>query len=217
MADHMTVKLVLTGPHAGKTMMLNGVQYDQGVATLQGPANSLTYAITYHGRSYQAFPAGSDELKAAQLRDAMQKENTDGKYDVPPAPEQRPSTAVHSDLQPDGRGAAGSEATVGSGDDGAEAGDAGAGAARDGHTDTGHDASEVERGQPQTKAVDTKLSRIVKSLDPDVAAHWTGQGKPSMKAVEEAYGSTGITRADVEAAAPGWTREKAQTEALKNL
>lgn len=217
MADHMTVQLVLTGPYAGKTMNLNGVQYDQGVATLQGPAQSLAYAITYHGRSYQAFPAGSDELKAAQLRDAMQKEGADGKHDVSPTPEQRPSTAVHSDLQPDGQGPTGSETADGSGDAGAEAGDTGTGSARDGHADAGHDTAEVERGQSQAKAVDAKLSRIVKSLDPDVAAHWTGQGKPSMKAVEEAYGSTGITRSDVEAAAPGWTREKAQTEALKNL
>lgn len=66
--------------------------------------------------------------------------------------------------------------------------------------------------QPQG---DAKLAAVLAQLDPDNDDHWTQQGKPALAAVEAAYGSSAITRADVEAAAPGLTREAAKAAKAK--
>ena len=58
-----------------------------------------------------------------------------------------------------------------------------------------------------------RLAKAVMSLDPNNDEHWTQTGKPAMSAIEMAYGSSGITRAQVEAAAPGFTREVASQQA----
>lgn len=50
-----------------------------------------------------------------------------------------------------------------------------------------------------------KLLKAIKKLDPKDDSHWTSAGLPAMVAVEGFYGSADITRADVEAAAPGYT------------
>lgn len=57
--------------------------------------------------------------------------------------------------------------------------------------------------------VNTKLVKAIKKLDPKDDSHWTSAGLPAMVAVEGFYGSADITRADVEAAAPGFTRASA--------
>lgn len=57
--------------------------------------------------------------------------------------------------------------------------------------------------------VNTKLAAAIAQLDPKDDSHWTGDGKPAMKAVETFYGASDITRADVSAAAPGLTRATA--------
>ena len=61
-----------------------------------------------------------------------------------------------------------------------------------------------------TVELNTKLQKAVLGLDPADDTNWTKDGKPAMTAVEKLYGSTGITRADVEAVAPGHTRDKAK-------
>ena len=61
-----------------------------------------------------------------------------------------------------------------------------------------------------TVELNTKLQKAVLGLDPADDTHWTKDGKPAMTAVEKLYGSAGITRADVEAVAPGHTRDKAK-------
>ena len=68
-------------------------------------------------------------------------------------------------------------------------------------------------GQPvkePTVELNTKLQKAVLGLDPADDTNWTKDGKPAMTAVEKLYGSAGITRADVEAVAPGHTRDKAK-------
>lgn len=54
-----------------------------------------------------------------------------------------------------------------------------------------------------------KLTAAVKSLDPNDDTHWTAKGLPAIEAVSKAYGKSNLTRADIEAAAPGYTRPKA--------
>jgi hypothetical protein len=56
----------------------------------------------------------------------------------------------------------------------------------------------------------TKLREAVLSLDPKVDADWTQGGKPALAAVERALGSSGITRAQVEAVCPKYLRPAAE-------
>lgn len=62
-----------------------------------------------------------------------------------------------------------------------------------------------------------KLLAAIKALDHDNDDLWTAGGLPMLSAVEEAYGSAGLTREDIEAVAPGWTREKAFNAALDSV
>lgn len=66
----MSVKMILTGPLAGKTKELNGVRFKGGEAVLEGPVEAHEGLIKYLGTSYQAFPEGSEALAIAQKRDA---------------------------------------------------------------------------------------------------------------------------------------------------
>lgn len=55
-----------------------------------------------------------------------------------------------------------------------------------------------------------KLVAALKSLDPNNNGHWTQAGKPSLTALESAYGSADFTRSSIEAAMPGFSRETAR-------
>lgn len=58
------------------------------------------------------------------------------------------------------------------------------------------------------------IEEILKGLDPEDGALWTTTGKPSMAAIENAYGSKDVSRRDVEKAIPGFNRSAAR--ALRN-
>jgi len=49
-------------------------------------------------------------------------------------------------------------------------------------------------------------------LDPKNDAHWTGNGDPKMDVIESILGSKDVTRAQVKAAAPDFSREKAAAD-----
>lgn len=66
-----------------------------------------------------------------------------------------------------------------------------------------HDPTSKHDPKP---VLNEKLARAVRALDAEDEANWTADLKPSMSAVAKAYGSSGLTRADVEAAAPGFRR-----------
>ena len=64
-----------------------------------------------------------------------------------------------------------------------------------------------------------EIAAALKKLDPENDDHWvmtgTHKGLPKLFAVEEAYGRAGLTRQDLEAALPGWNRDKALEAALE--
>lgn len=60
-----------------------------------------------------------------------------------------------------------------------------------------------------------KIAGAVRGLDPENDEHWTEAGLPAMAAVEDVVGSKDIKRADVEAAEPGWDRDKALEAAVE--
>lgn len=55
-----------------------------------------------------------------------------------------------------------------------------------------------------------RLAAALRQLDPENDEHWTKIGKPAMSALEQFYGSSDITRADVEAAIPDFNRDVAR-------
>lgn len=59
-----------------------------------------------------------------------------------------------------------------------------------------------------------KIADAVRKLDPEDDDHWTDAGLPAMAAIEALVGTKSIVRADVEAAAPGWDRDKALEAAV---
>ncbi|MCK5641931.1 MAG: hypothetical protein KAJ19_14100, partial [Gammaproteobacteria bacterium] len=74
------------------------------------------------------------------------------------------------------------------------------------------------RAEEPASSVNTDILAAVRKLDPEVDSHWvvTGahKGKPKLQAVEDAYGKAGLTRQDVEAAAPGYNRDAAFDAAI---
>lgn len=212
MPKFVEVRLILTGPLTGKTVTLNGHFFDQGVCVVTGEPGSLKFLFTYMARCYQAYPQGSVELEKA--REAWEaycaKENGHGVSDVQEDEEQPdPPSEDASNLQPDGQGPATEDGEVSGANDAGAPGQTEPDASGNGLQDPRPDDNQPPEGQNDTQAL-TKLGKAVMSLDPDNDEHWTGAGLPAMSAVEAAYGSTDITRKQVEAEMPNWNREMAQ-------
>ena len=91
-----------------------------------------------------------------------------------------------------------------------------AGIVGEGSVDAGGESSQsvldASRGGPEASldpAV-VNLLRAIKALDPAVKEDWTSAGKPALAAIERCMGYGGVTRAQVEAVAPGYTRAVAE-------
>lgn len=131
---HIRMNLVLTGPLRNRTISLRGYRFENGVCSLQGPSEVVHGAATYLGRVYQAFPEGSDELQAAQVRDGDVKEAADGGVQAQPTAEQDADDQVPSDVQSQEQPTVGPSAEHGQGPAPSEAGEPEQpGTAGDGH------------------------------------------------------------------------------------
>jgi len=67
-----------------------------------------------------------------------------------------------------------------------------------------------EQPNKQQALGNERLAAALQKLDPENDEHWTKLGKPAMAALEQFYGSTDFTRADVEAAIPDFNRDAAR-------
>lgn len=191
----ITRKLVLVGAHAGKTVVLRAgskeYRFERGEIELTGPSLDVDNLSRFLLRYYQAYPEGSSELKEAQSR--IKQEGND----VPEIKKGKPSqSAEHAGRSVDQKGRAGgraselSAAAYGRTDAEAFSRDAGA-----------EDALEDGQGL---------IVRVLKKLDPGDESAWTADGKPKMAAVEALLGRTDVTRAQVDAALPGFDRDTAR-------
>jgi len=202
MTQLMQREFFLFGANKGKTMNIGTHEFFSGRCLVQTSAESMGHIANYL-KSYSAFPKGSPEYD-----EAIKKEEENGirsevdKSDGQGTPEEVPSTDESS-----GEGASTEEADDSPSDADTPQGEEGVRTEGDGHEDSGIPNQPV---QPDTGLLDVELKRAVMALDPDNNAHWTADGLPHLTIIEEAYGSTGITRQDVEIAAPGWNREKAK-------
>jgi hypothetical protein len=173
--------LVLVGAYAGQTgalsLGLTEYHFTDGEITLEGSDHNVEATARALALSFQALPKGSPELEALMKEMANADQVHEG-GDLGNG---------EADIQGGaGQGAADTGAGDGGADDAAQAGEAGAGdATRDG-----------------SRAIVEALTK----LDPADDANWTADGKPKMAALEVLLGRTDITRAQVEAAAPGFSR-----------
>lgn len=203
MSTIIQTTFVLTGALAGRTIRLGSQPYafEKGRLTITAPAEEVALHARFLERNWQAYPEGHPALK----------EVPDGQRDLQEGSQPDGQQPVHGDVQPVGGGAeAGDAAPVSGGGVEAEAGQAGSVPGGDGQP-----AVLTDPAKEPTVELNVKLQKAVMSLDPADDNHWTKDGKPAMTAVEKLYGSAAITRADVEAVAPGWTREKAKAAAAQ--
>jgi hypothetical protein len=215
MSQVMQYEFRLFGGRANKTLVINGHKFVQGicrkvVAPIQ--AATLIKVLGYYGAYAKGTP---------QYDKALEAENGGSK--VRKDAERRAAETVQGD-----RGPVGSELTGLSADDrvgtveNSSVG-AGSGALGGGLQDTGiikfeESANIPKPSEPQSVASDD-VKRAILKLDPENDGHWvnTGayKGKPKLVAVEEAFGRAGLTRKDLEAALPNWSRDNALETALE--
>lgn len=210
----MSVTLVLTGAYKGRTCVLNGKQFVDGKHTIQGDPDVIASVCKYMGRSYQAYPEGSEELKLAQARDRGEDISHGGDTDASEASESGPAEAVPGDDHAELGSSAAEGADDGQLDAGSDAGDSGVRPDGDGHEHSGLSAS--GEGSEHGAGNNPRLKGVIQDLDPDLDENWTKTGKPALAAVQKAYGAD-VTRQDINNAAPGWDREKAQEKALAEM
>ncbi len=191
----ITRKLTLVGAYEGQTINLKvGTKeypFTDGSIEITGPDVDVENLSKYLNRCFQAYPDPSKELDDAR---AALKEDADAGQAEPDEPAQGDEHPGGAD---DDEGGAGQEpdqpedADEVSGGDDPQAGGEGAG-------DAPGDGQEGP------------VAAALRQLDPANDEHWTADGKPKMAAVEAVLGRSDVTRADVDAALPGFNREKAR-------
>lgn len=174
--------LVMVGAYEGQDVTLSlgltEYKFTEGRITLEGSDTEVEALTRVLGLNFQALPEGSAELAAKQEEVANARQ----------VQEHGEVRDGEGDIQ--GGAGEGSKVTTDTGnggtDDAAKTREAGAGdATRDG-----------------SRAIVEALSKLDTADD----SHWNADGKPKMAALEALLGRTDVTRAQVEAAAPGFTR-----------
>lgn len=205
MSSLIQATFVLVGPLAGKTIKLGSLPYpfQSGKCLITATPQDMALHARLLERNWQAYPEGHPALK----------EVSDGQRDIQTGAQPNSEQPPAGDLQPNGAGSeAGGESADGAGSAGAETGEAGSVPNGDGQP-AGVTGPNPTAGDPPPAEINAKLQRAVMGLDPADDAAWTKDGKPAINAVTTAYGATDVTRADVEAVAPGFNRDKAKAAA----
>ena len=215
MATKMVFHMELFGPRKGQTFKANGHQFIGGHYDVALDPASAGFALQVLS-NYGAYARGTPEYDAAKAKE----EENNGADEVQSSEGSGKTDEVLSDVQPDGAKPTEETSNDGGSDVDSSDGDSGLSATGDGHSDTGlpkFEEAENKRQATEPKAtVDQKLIAAIKALDPTNKAHWVNTGlhagKPKLSALEEAYGQAGLTRADIDAVAEGYTREVATTD-----
>lgn len=121
----------------------------------------------------------------------------DGTSKVDPDTRRGQAEPVSGRVQPTGEGLDEVSTDNGDGPDGSGDSPEGSVPSGDGQQDTGDDG---------TQEFKDRLLTAINKLEVENDEHWTKDGRPRIDAVEKFYGSAGVTRGDVDAAAPGYTR-----------
>lgn len=178
-----TQKYVLIGPHADKTIDVNGHKFEDGEMTFHGAPDvivGLTQLLSFYG----AVPSDTAEL--LELRRLQhEKLNPQDPAAVPATPVLTPEPVVAPD------------ATTTPAED-EEAAKAAAEA-----------KALAEALGDDSQAGEVDLSEALSTLDPEVEAHWTSNNLPSLEYLSTMTGKK-ISRSEVDEVAEGYTRAKAR-------
>ena len=215
MTQVMQYEVWLFGPLRGATRRINGHDFIKGVCYMVGKPESMAFALKYLSQ-YQAYARGTSAFEAATIQ-----ERTNGVSDIHAETGDGKTDSVLDKVQPVGPGVAEAAPAERDGSASPEGRDAGSSADRNGHEDSGipnfsEAENRVEPREPTVK-LDPEIEAAVHKLNPDNSDHWTQAGLPKLSAVEEAMGTAGVTRKDVEASAPGWNRDQAVVAAVNEM
>lgn len=184
MSGIQTVVFFLCGALLNKTILLGGrFQFIEGRLELTGSESELVKLAHFLEVNWSVFPEGHPRLQ--EINDEFNALHAGSGGNIPD---------LQTDDQPNGEGLGAQETNDGSLTAGGASGK----------------TEELPNGNGQTTELNGKLKAAVLAVDPDNDDCWTGDGKPKMDAVGALYGSTGITRADVEEVAPGYNRNAAR-------
>jgi hypothetical protein len=209
MSNVMQYDLRLFGPYAGQDININGHAFRKGELTFIQKPEAVGFALrvlSYYGAYAKGTPEYDEALAKEELNNGISVE-------VDKSAGSGASEQVSSDRE-SSRGEITKETVdVGDGYGEFEKRDTGVFTDRDGCKDTRIPEFEKEkdRVEPEEPQIDSDplIAKAVMKLDPNHDGFWTQMGLPKLSAVEELYGKAGVTRAKVEAAAPGYTRETA--------
>lgn len=201
MSASLNTTLHLTGALRGKTVVLGGYPFVDGRFTVSGSLENVSGLIKYLGRSYQAYPEGSVELREAQERD--RREANRGVRGANGNDSDRDKAASNDGVD----GADGSGTSQAGGSDDGETGVNGSGGSTSGLSDRGGrpdagDADESDESGPYGE-----VRKALKRLDHTNDDDWTGDDRPAVARVTEILGRQ-INRAEIDAAAPDFRRVK---------
>jgi hypothetical protein len=188
--SQVTITLELVGPRAGSTCQLAGYQFVRGVAKIRGTAAQVDGASRYLRTCYNAQIVGTDEHLAA----VAAWEAANGKRQVPTGAGSRPAEPVPGGVRPEGIGPAAPTAAR-------LDGPAGAAPRTTGLVSDGDRQGGADQGSEVT------LQDVLAQLDHADEEYWTKSGRPSVDAVSALLGR-GVTRAEIDAAAPALVRKE---------
>jgi len=179
MSVPITQTFVLTGPLAGKTVNLGSqpFPFKGGELTITATPQDMGLLSRFLERNWQAYPADDPRVK----------EVTNGQRNIPETSGQ----PVSGEVQSSGEGAPASDSSE----------------VISGVLDTtAGNPEELAEGNGQTESIDQRLLEAVRKLDPENDSHWTRNGKPALDVVAKFYGSSNVTRGQVDESAPGIVR-----------
>lgn len=197
----MKFTFIIVGPQAGCTRRIGRHLYEKGELTLSLGEMEVTPFCSYMA-TYSAYLKGSLAHTEAQVIYEKEVERINGQRAT-----EKPKRVVGGNPAVHGRTRA-------------EEGNAleGSGHAAPKDVDptpqlgTDGGGSSARRVASEMSASQVKLHNIIHAMDSTNDDHWTQAGLPRLNVIEDAMGSTDLTRADVEVVAPGWNRDKAKAE-----
>lgn len=188
------VTLKLHGHFAGKTVKLNGVQFTNGIVKLFGPTPEIEGLEMYLGRSYQAWPINEGENHGTGQDETIAGQGN--------------SESISGHIQQDGAGSQKAQTDDETGIDGTDDDGGGSVPSGDGYNDSWISQASKRLEQTSSSKVEpVKLIESLKHLNPDDPTHWTSQGQPRMDAICKLYGNEGLTRRDIEAVWPEFSKD----------
>lgn len=234
MPNTISVTMVLTGPRKGWSENINGHYFHNGVYKLVGQEDRINPCIKFLA-TYGAYPEGSKEYHAAcdNYEKIMKEQN--GLSNIQESTEPGATTEVLSSVQSGRKGSSSEKTAKNKPTDKINVGEEGVHSSGTRHehsrlstkpeTESGESNPEkCEKSKTPVEGMpelNKKLLQAIKSLNAEDDDHWvkTGKnaGKPKISVVEEAYGETGITRIDIESAAPDYDKNAALEILISNL